>query len=214
MGFAQPLLRNRGAYVNRIPIMVARSRLRFTEYQLRNNLLRLLAQAENIYWLGVEPRENLKVRESALDLADKFLKRSQRELELGAISRLDIFQPEFQYAQAEGFVSQARYAVLQQDDAIRRQIGADLDPDIRNLPLVLTESPAPPVDTGVIDAEMMVEKALTLRPDLKAALQNLDVDDLNIKLASNQLKPRLDLTGNYTSQGRGGHLLQPHERIQ
>ncbi|MGH9659358.1 MAG: TolC family protein, partial [Bryobacteraceae bacterium] len=168
-GFVQPLLRGRGAYVNRLPVMVARSRLRVSEYQLRENLLRLLSTAELVYWRGVQLRENLRVRDSALDLADRFLKRSQRELELGAISRLDIFQPEFQYAQAQGLATQARYSVLQQDDAIRRQIGADLDPDIRRLPIVLTETPTPPVNTGAIDADAMVERALMLRPDLKVA---------------------------------------------
>jgi len=55
------------------------------------------------------PRENLLVQEKALKLADESLKRSRRELELGAISSLEIYQPEAQFANAQIFVTQARF---------------------------------------------------------------------------------------------------------
>ena len=202
--FSQPLLRNRGSYINRLTITTARSRVRKTEYDLTNTLIGLINTAELVYWQAVQVRENLRVQESSLDLADKFLQRSRRELELGAISKLDIFQPEQQFVQAQASVSQARYQVLQQDDAIRKQIGADLDPAIRVLPIVLTETPNVPTDTTTTDAEAVVAKALLLRPDLKSANQNLDLDDLQIKSVTNAMRPDLALTGTYTSQGRGG----------
>src|SRR5207247_1194667 len=191
-------------YINRLPIMVARSRVRKSEYDLKTTLIALISTAELAYWQAVQLRENLRVQESALDLADKFLKRSQRELELGAISKLDIYQPELQFVQSQANVSQARYQVLQQDETLRKQIGADLEPDLRKLPIVLTETPAPPANTAVLDGESLVEKALTLRPDLKSAVQDLDVDDLQIKQISNTMRPDLSLTGVYTAQGRGG----------
>ena len=202
--FTQPLLRNRGAFINRMPIMVARSRVRKAEYDLTTNVINLISTAELVYWQAVQVRENLKVQESSLDLADKFLIRSNRELELGAISKLDIYQPQQQFVQAQAAVSQAQYQVLQQDDALRKQIGADLDPTIRALPIVLTELPTPPADSAAADAEAIVSKALTLRPDLKSATQNLDLDDLQIRTVSNSLRPDLALTGIYTTQGRGG----------
>lgn len=144
ISFTQPLIKNRGAFINRLPIMMAQSRLKKAGFDLKASVITLLANAENIYWQTVQLRESLRVQESALDLADKFLKRSQRELELGAISKLDIYQPELQYAQAQGNVAQARYLLRQQEDALRKQIGADLDPRFRTLPLDLTESLAPP----------------------------------------------------------------------
>jgi len=202
--FSQPLLRNRGSFINRLPITLAHSRVRKSEYDLKSTLITLIRDAELVYWLGVQLRENLRVQESNLDVADKFLKRSQRELELGAISKLDIYQPELTFVQAQANVSQARYQVLQQDDAIRKQIGADLDPNIRALPIVLTEAPAPPTNSGAPDPEAMIAKAMTMRPDLKSAAQDLDIDDLTIRQVSNAMRPDLSLTGLYTSQGRGG----------
>jgi outer membrane protein len=207
-GFTQPLLRNRGGIVNRIPIMVARSRLRAGEYTVQDQLLRLLQTAENAYWAVVEAREALQVQEQALQLADTQLKRYNRELEIGAISELDIYLPQQNYANQDILVTQARYRLTQVEDALRRQIGADLDPSYRRMPIVLTQPVLPPSDDRPIDKEATVEQALRQRPDLKATLQNLDIDDLNFRTAKNSLLPDLSLTGNYQSTGVGGPFAQ------
>jgi len=206
--FAQPLIRNRGTYVNRLPIMTARSRLRVTEYALRDSVMQLVENAENVYWDLVQARDNLRVQERALELANEALKRAQRELELGAMSPLDIYQPQQNYATAEISVSQARYFLKQREDALRKQIGADLDPVFRLVPIALTETTDVPIDTGAIDVEAAVQNALLNRPDLKAANQALDVDDLQIKSARNSLLPDLQLLGLYSAQGRGGNFFQ------
>ena len=206
LSISQPLIKNRGAYINRLPITMATSRLRKTEYDLKSSLLQLVSNAENAYWDAVLARENLRVAESARDLADQALKRAQRELELGALSPLDIYNPEQQYATSKIGVSQAQYSLKQTEDALRRQMGADLDAKIRTLPIVLTETVGPEADAPPIDAEKEVRKGLAARPDLKSALQNLDTDDLGIKLAKNELLPDLELTGGYSTQGLGGNF--------
>jgi outer membrane protein TolC len=208
LNFTQPLIRNRGRYVNRLAIMLARSRLRKTEYDLADTVLTLVTNAENAYWDVVQARETLRVQESALKLAGESLKRSQRELELGALSPLDIYNPQQQYASAEIQVSQAQFKLQQVEDALRRQMGADLDPEIRKLPIVLTEDVSPAHEAAAIDAESAVRKALAMRPDLKSQIQDLDVDELSIRQAKNALLPDLSLTGSYSAQGRGGPFYQ------
>jgi outer membrane protein TolC len=202
--FSQPLIRNRGMYVNRLPIMTARSRLRVTEYALRDTVMALVNDSENAYWDLVQARDILKVQERALELANEALQRAQLELKLGAMSPLDIYQPQQAYATAEISVTQARYFLAQREDALRKQIGADLDPAFSKVPVVLTETTDVPTTTNTIDAESAIQKALLNRPDLKAANQVLDVDDLQIKSAKNSLLPDLSLLGLYTAQGRGG----------
>jgi outer membrane protein TolC len=202
--FTQPLIKNRGTGVNRLPILIARSRLRVTEYNLRDSVMQLVMNAENAYWDLVQARDNLKVQEKGLELANEALKRSQRELELGAMSPLDIYQPEQNRATAEISVLQARFALDQSEDALRKQMGADLDPAFRHIPIALTEGTEVPTDMSPLDVETEVRRALQYRPDLKAANQVLDVDDLQIRTAKNSIMPDLSLLGFYTSQGQGG----------
>ena len=204
LGFTQPLLRGRGRYIQRVPIMVAESRLDLTEAQVREQVINLLVQAENAYWNVVEARENLSVARNNLDLRQAFLDRSRRELELGAISPLDIFQPEQQFASAQVAVTQNQYRLEQAEDVVRRWIGADLDPDIRTLSIDLTESADPPTSAPVLDREEQVSRALQLRPEIEQNRRQLEIDDLNIRASTNDLRPELNLTGNYTSAGQAG----------
>ena len=207
VNFQQPLLRGRGKYLQKLPVTIARSRLRGAEYNFEDQLLRQVTNAELAYWDVVLARENVRVQEQALVLADTSLKRAQRELELGAISALDIYQPQAQFANFQILLTQARFRLQQTEDILRRFVGADLDPTIRQMPIVLTESITPPAETP-LDKEVLVERAQKLRPDIKVTAQNLDVDDLQMQSARNNLKPDLRLTGQYGSTGRGGPFRQ------
>lgn len=202
--FAMPLLNGRGKTIQMMPITIARSRLRVSNENFLNQLLILMATAENAYWDVVGARESLRVQEKALELSAEALKRSKRELELGAISALDIYQPEANYATAEIQVLQARYRLQQSEDGLRRQMGADLDAKYRTMPIVLTESPQPPAEEADMDREAVVAKAVRLRPDLRANVERIAQDDLQLTLTSNALLPQLALRGSYTSTGRGG----------
>jgi outer membrane protein TolC len=203
-GFTQPLLRNRGSYVTKLPITIARSRLRQSRYSLEDSTIRLLVTAENAYWNVILQRENLKVQEKGLENLGTQLKRNQRELELGAISPLDIYNPQAQYEQQRIQVIQARFFLIQAEDQLRRQMGADLDPRFRSFPLVLTESPYIEAEGETFDREALVERALGKRKDLRAQIQALDIDDLAIKQSTNALRPDFSLTGSYSASGRGG----------
>jgi outer membrane protein len=207
LAFSQPLLQNRGRYVNRLSLMVARSRLKGSEFNQTTQFINLISTAENAYWDVVSARENLRVAISAEDTAGEFLKLQQKQLELGALSPLDIYQAEQTYASRKLDVAQAKFRLAQLEDTLRKQIGADLDADARKMPIVLTETVDVPNATDAIDREAMVQKATSTRPDLKAAQQNIDIDDLSIAQSHNALLPNLALTGNYQTNGRGGVLL-------
>lgn len=204
----QPLIKNRGEYVNRLNLMLARSRLKGAEYNLRSNLLQMLNNAENAYWDLAQARENLRVQESARKLAEDSLKLSEKQLALGAISPLDIYNPQQQLATADLGVSQAKFQVTLAENALRRQIGADLDPDVRNLPVELTETVEIPLESVNYEAEEEVRKALGGRPELKSILQSLDQDDLSIAQAKNEILPDLSINALYTTQGVGGIYYQ------
>jgi len=204
-GFSQPLIRNRGRYVNRIPLMMAQSNFKISEFNLRVQLTGLISNAENYYWNAVSSRENLHVQEKARDTASEYLKYMEKQLELGAISPLDIYNPQQSLAANDLSVSQARFALIQSEDALRHQIGVDLDTDLRKLPLELTESAdLGPAESITLDTEQEVSKALAINPAMQVALQHLDLDDLGIQSAKNGLMPNLVFNASYTSNGRGG----------
>jgi outer membrane protein TolC len=201
--FSQPLLRGRGSFITKLPITIARSRQRATQYNFEDQLIQIVLLAEQQYWSVVGARESVRVAQESLKLADTALTRARRELELGASSPLDIFQPEQSYANAQLSLTQARYALEQSENALRMQMGADLDPKYRDMPIVLTEVVTPP-PTSAMDKEKLVEQAMRTRQDLKSTRQSLDVDDLSIRQANDNLRPNLSLSGQFGSSGTGG----------
>ncbi len=206
MSFAvtQNLLRNRGRAMNRIPVMLAQSNYKKAEFNLRASLLGWVNNAESAYWAVVSARENVRVQEKSRDTSKANLDFVQQQLDLGAVSPLDIFNPQGQLASAELSLSQAKFGLEQAENVIRHQIGADLDADVRQLPVELTE----PVDIATegieLDPEKKVQKALENSPSVKAAIQTLDVDDLDIHSANNSLLPALSFTASYANAGQGG----------
>ncbi len=201
----QPLLRNRGRFVNRIPLMTAQSNLKVAEFNLRDRLLTLVNTAEGAYWSVIAARERLRVQITARDAAKSYLDFMQQQLDLGALSPLDIYNPKQALAQQDLAVSQARFDLAQAEDILRRQMGADLDPEIRKLPISLTEAADPGTSASQdFDREEAVARAIQNSPALKAAMQRLDVDDLSIHSAKNGLLPNLTFSGAYTSNGLGG----------
>jgi len=201
----QPLIKNRGVYVNKLPLMTAQSNYKVSEYVLRAQLLTLVNTAESAYWNAISARENLRVQEKNRDTANEYLKYMQKQLDLGAISPLDIYNPQQSLAAADLSVSQAKFNLITAEDTLRHQLGVDLDPEVRKLPISLTESlDLGPADSLAVDKEQKVSKALAINPNVMSSVQKLDVDDLGIQTAKNGLLPSLSLNAQYTANGRGG----------
>lgn len=207
--FTQPLLRNFGLFPNRAPILIAQRNLK----QGRANFA---AQVNNIifgviadYWNVVLARENLNVQQKSLDEAQKSYERDKKALSLGALPPLDIYRSESQVASRRVGVIQAEYSLKQSAEQFRRDIGADLDPAIRPLDLELTDQPAPLGELPNMDIPSALARALANRPEFEVVRQQLASDELNVRLAHNNLKPDLELSGFYSGNGVAGNQLNP-----
>jgi len=203
----QHLLKGRGYLVNHGPIMIAQrnvkqSRANF-EAQLNDSILSVINQ----YWSLVQAQKNLAVVQESLHLAEESYKHDKRALELGALSPLDIYRSESTVAQRRLQEIQAEYAVKPLEDQFRRTIGADLDTRAGALDFDLTENAEVTGGLATQDIATAIEMAISKRPELEAVTQQLANDDTSVYIAHNSLQPDLSLTGNYTSNGIGGNLI-------
>lgn len=203
----QPLLRNRGLFPNRAPIVIAQRGLRQTQANFQAQVTDSIQSAVNVYWSVVQARENLRVLQRSLELAEATYKQDKRALELGALPPLDIYRSESQVATRRVSVIQAEYALKQTEDNFRRTIGADLDPKIRALDLVLLDKPEPMGELYTMDAAEALQSALNKRPELEALRQQLAADDINLRMAYNSMQPDLSFSASFTGNGLGGNQL-------
>ena len=203
--FTQPLLRNAGRFANTAPLKIARRGLAESKATFEAEVNDALFQVISQYWSAVQARGALDVQQRALQLAEVSFQRDKRALELGALPPLDISRSESEVASRKVQQIQAAYALTQMEEALRITIGADQDAEFRTLELELTENPEPTGDLANVNMDEVLRQALSERPEIAASADALAGDDISIRLARNQLKPDLSLTGFYQSDGLGGN---------
>jgi outer membrane protein len=201
----QPLLKGGGLFVNRAPIIIARRNLDQSRASFEAEVNDLLQTIIGDYWTVIQARENITVQQQSLDEAQKSYDRDKHSLELGALPPLDIYRSESQVASRRVSRIQAEYALKQAEDQFRRDLGADIDPNIRALDLDLTEKAEPLGELITIDIPSAIDKALNYRPEVESQRQQLLNDDANIRLAHNALEPNLSLSARYQGNGVGGN---------
>jgi len=188
----QPLWQGRTNLQFKTPLLIARTQLLITSDQTEGRIADMVAAAASQYWDAVQARDNIKVQQQAYDLAQKQYERDKLSLDLGALPSLDIFQSESQLAQRKVAVIQAQYAYRDALDGLRRLIGADLNPDTRNIEIVLEDNPVAEV-APVPPTEEAISGALQKRPELSAVRRHQGVNDLNARVARDSMVPRVDL---------------------
>lgn len=202
----QPLLQGRGNIQLRAPLLIARTQLVITSALSQTQIADTIAAATRQYWDAVGTRDSVRVQQQSLDLAQKSYEHDKLALELGALSKLDIFQSESQVAQRKLSLIQSQYAFKESLDGIRRLIGADLKLNTRYMEILLEDDPGLQASTGIVQpVEEAVSKALHDRPELNAAGRRVSIDDLNERVAQNSLLPRVDLSLQGGSSGLGGN---------
>ncbi len=202
----QPLWQGRANLEAKAPLMIARTELLIQSDQTEAQIADLVAAAARQYWDAVQARDNIKVQQQAYDLAQKQYERDKLSLELGALPSLDIFQSQSQLAQRKVAVIQAQFAYREALDGLRRLIGADLNPDTRNMEMVLEDDPVAEV-APLAPTEEAISAALQKRPELSAVRRHQGVNDLNARVARDLMVPQVNLSAFGGGNGLAGNQI-------
>lgn len=203
----QPLMYNRNNLQAKTAMKIARTQLVISTDQTEMRIAAYIDQAAQQYWDAVQARDSIRVAQLAVDLAQKSYDRDKMALDLGALSKLDIFQSQSQVAQRKVELIRAQYAYREALDGLRRQIGADLVPAARNIEIVLEDDPSSLPVSAAQPVEDSIRTALERRPELKMVRERFTIDDMNAKVARNSMLPRFDLGLQAGGNGLGGNQI-------
>lgn len=196
-----PLLRD--FYNNTANVAVRRGRLAYesSEEQFRLTLSDLILGIENSYWGLAASRAQERVAQKSLATARDLLERTRIQVEVGSVAPVAVTEAEAGVAERElnAIIAQNRAAAGQ--DALINTLLAPR-PEVFADMRILTEPPTfrdYPIDVGEA-----VAKAMKLRPELVQAQKQLEDAQLQLDLAENQRRPRLDVIASYEVQGLSG----------
>jgi outer membrane protein len=205
VAFTQPLLRNRGWDANRHELRRARIERQQAELRFEQAVVDTAAAVSQLYYELVFARANLEVQKKSREVALLFLDENRVRMRWGVLAPLEITVAEAEVANREAEVMRAEKALGDTEDALKRAISSRREPSIWTVELVPTDLPA--AEPVGVDIESAVSKALDQRPDVRGAIRRIEMADVDLKYAGNQVWPRLDLAAGYGGRGIGGTLL-------
>lgn len=183
----QPLMQGSGADVNRAARDRARLGVKAADISFKSSVLTVVRDVENAYYNLVFAREQLGVRQFALNVAQRLLEETTIRREAGDRTELDVLQSRVSVENARLSVVTATQTVRDREDALLRLIGR-----------FAFDTPIGPVSLGdEAVPEVTVARSYGLAraggPDLLSAQINLSQLRLDVLTADNARRPTLDL---------------------
>ena len=201
----QPLMRGFGTDVTKAPIHIAEQNRLAADHRLRQRVLDTALQVEQAYWDLVFYRRQLDVRKQSLASASDLYENNKKQVEVGTMAPLEIVVAEAEVAAREQDIITTENLIGNTEDRLRNLVTTQQQANRWEIRFVPSEEPM--VRPIPITADEAIQKGLANNPDLKALEMDLASNRLNTKLASDALKPQLDLQATAGFAGLGGDLL-------
>ncbi|MBI4514666.1 MAG: TolC family protein [Deltaproteobacteria bacterium] len=199
---AQPMLRDFGLRFTTLQVRIARTESQSALKQYEATLATTVKTVEQAYWALVQANHNVTVQEQGLALAKELQRQNEGRFNVGAAPRTAVLEAQAEVARRETNLIQARSARINARDALRALINAS--PDSAESLLVVEPADAPAVEPYSVDLERSLATALERRPELAAAKLAVQGAGMQLKLAENQLLPRLNALGSFGTTGLSG----------
>jgi outer membrane protein TolC len=201
-GLTQPLLRNFGVKVSRREIIVARNNLDISVSQFEKTLLDTVYRVQEAYWNLVYTIDDYKVKQQSLQLAQDLLSKNKKEVEVGKLAEIEILNAEATVASREADILQAEALIRRSEDMLKDLLNLTEGEELSPKKIIPLDKPS--FDQEEISLEEALNKALEKSPDLKMKKKTLETNELDLKVAKNQMLPGLDLEFSYWSPGLSG----------
>ena len=202
---SQPLLKNFWIDGTRLNISIAKNRLTYSEQGLRKRIMDTVQFVERAYYDLIAARENVKVQQQALGLADRLLSENKRRVEVGALAPLDEKQAASQVAARRADLQTAQQQLAVAQNALK-SLMSDKYQELHDTDLDPTESLAAPIQ--IFNVQDSWGKGMSLRPDLLQVKLDLERQGIQLRYDKNQLYPQLDLFGTYGHSAGGASVVE------
>jgi outer membrane protein TolC len=197
----QPLLKDFGREFNLGQVVIAKNNRSISDIQFRQRVIDIVTAVKQTYWDLVQAIELLDVSEQSVRLAQELLEINQAKVEAGQLAPIDVVE-------AEAGVAAREEAVILAEDRIH-----DLEDRLKDL---LNPGEGSPLEVPTIlpiDRPTDAERRFSARKELETALENrpdylrikteLENRLVGVKLARNQIRPRVDLVASAGVTGLG-----------
>jgi outer membrane protein len=188
LSVTQPLLQGLSPAVNRRDIKAAKNNLKITDLQMKMQVITTISALLNLYWDLVSFNDDVRLKQRALDLAQKLYDDNRSQVQLGTLPQIEVTRAAAEVSARREDLLQSQTHVAQQETVLKNTLSRNsasnawLD-DVHIIPLDQIEVPK---TEDLKPVSELISQALMQRPELQQS---------DINLASNKIMEAGDRNG-------------------
>ncbi|HEX3744387.1 MAG TPA: TolC family protein [Bryobacteraceae bacterium] len=209
----QPLLQRFGVRLNNRTIRVSQINTTAAREVFRGQLLDLCASVLNLYYTLGAAGDELRARQHALEIAQKFYDDTKKEVAAEALPSVQLPPAAAEVSTRQQELDIARANVRQQEVRLKEAISHTEDPELEPAGVVLVDRMQIPDADDLPPLRQMVTTAMAKRPDVAVSKYRDQTDEINLAGTANPLLPILNVQYQTYNRGTGGvgHVVNGEE---
>ncbi len=206
LSFQHNLLQGFGVAVNSRNITIARANLKIEDLTFKNQLIGSVVNVLDLYYGLVADYADVKAKQAALDVAQRFYSDNQKQVQIGTMAPLDVTTAEAQVASSQQDLVISETTLQQQEIQLKDVLSRDglADPVLREAQIIPLDHIEVPEKDNLPPLKELVATALTNRPDVASEKLGLINSQTSALGTANGVLPQLAALISASSQGLAG----------
>jgi outer membrane protein len=203
--YQQPLLQGFGFRLNDRGIRIAQINTVASREMFRSQLVNLVVSVTNLYWQYASSRDELKLRQRALDITQKFREDTQYEISVGALAGVELPRAEAEVSSRRQDLTIAQATMRQFATQLKEALSHTEDPALEAAEIIpLDHMDVPEAEEELPPLRQLLAGAMEHRPDVAIAKFRDQTDAINLAGTTNPLLPSLTATFRSSDRGAAG----------
>lgn len=207
VGINQKLLNGFGYRANAKFLRIAQNQVGQADSVFRQQVITTIGQVLNLYYDLLAFRENVRVAERSLALAEKTLSDNKRQVEIGTLAPIEVVRAESEVASRQEELIVAQTNLQQQQTTLKTALAKTVDPQLAAATIEPTDTLPDPKSGDIPPLDEALKEAAKNRPEIEQAEISLRNQRITIKAARNALLPTFDVFATYAPVGLAGNSL-------
>jgi outer membrane protein len=200
------LLQGFGVGVNSRTIKVAKANLTVADLAFKGQVIGIVANVLNLYYGLVADYEDVKAKESAVQVAQQFFENNKKQVQIGTLAPLDVTTAEAQVASSQQDLVTSRTSLEQEQLQLKNALSRNglFDPTLANVQVVPLDHIEVPEQDNLPPLKDLITSALNNRTNIATEKINFANAQISALGTANGVLPQLTVFGSGMSQGLAG----------
>jgi len=201
----QPLLNGFGYAQNKRFIRVSKNNKKISDQAFAQQVMDIVSTVRRTYWELIFAREDVKVKEQSLALAEKLYHDNQRQVEIGTLAPIEVVRAEAEVARTRQDLIVSQTNLAQQQIIFKDLVAKNPnDPRLALIEIEPLDRPQVPAVPEVLPVPDAIQVAMEKRPEIAQTQLDLQNRHLAVRGARNAMLPTVNAFAFYSGRGLSG----------